>query len=217
MKKFGTRAKVLDFGCGQGAFLKSLKNEGAQQLTGFDFVVYPELNSLAGVDIVDDLDLLVAKGEKFDVIRMNHVIEHLHNVDKIMQQLSRLLTPRGIIIGQTPNPRHYTAKLFNTFWGPLHYPYHTTLFSTVGMGIAANRWNLKLQTTTSCLLTSGWALSWENLIKVMMRSKTEGRISIYTALIFLSLPLAALDKLISRRASANYDFKLKLTVINEKI
>jgi SAM-dependent methyltransferase len=205
----GRDAAVLDFGCGQGGFLRSLRDAGSTQLTGFDFVLYPELSQLSGARFVDDLAALVRQGERFDVIRMSHVIEHLTDPDGTMRALQRLLAPGGCIAGQTPNPAHYTARLMGSFWGPLHYPYHTVLFSTAGLGRAASRWNLRLAHTAGTILPTGWAMSLDNHLKDLSGSRTRGRTAAYTLLMAACLPLALLDRALSRGATANFDFRLE--------
>ena len=208
LRRYGRDAAVLDFGCGQGGFLGSLARAGCTRLAGFDFVLYGELAALRGARFFDDLDALRDSGLTFDVIRMRHVIEHLTDPDGVMGALAGLLAPGGRIIGQTPNAAHYTVRLMGTYWGGLHYPYHTVLFSPAGLGTAAARWGLRLAETTGALLPTGWAMSWENLLKARTGSRKRGRTAAYTALMALGMPLALMDRVISPKATANFDFEL---------
>jgi hypothetical protein len=125
-----------------------------------------------------------------------------------MHTLAGLLRPGGRIVGQTPNGAHYTARLMGGYWGPLHYPYHTLLFSPRGLALAARRWALRLEATSGALLPTGWAMSWENLAKQALRSRGRGRSPAYAVLMACGLPFALLDKLLSPRATANFDFTL---------
>ena len=206
--RHGARARVLDFGCGQGGFLRSLRAAGAPDVAGFDFVLYPELAAIDGVRWFDNLDALAASGLVFDVIRMRHVIEHLTDVDGTLALLAGLLAPGGCIVGETPNAGHYTARLMGGWWGPLHFPYHTVLFSVAGLRHAAERAGLALASTGGSLLPTGWAMSAENAMKAVTGSRRRGRSPVYAALMAASMPFALLDLLLGREATANFGFVL---------
>ena len=208
VRRYGRDASVLDFGCGQGGFLRALAQAGCSRLAGFDFVLYDDLASLSGVRFFDSIDAIRASGARFHVIRMQHVIEHLTDLDGRMTILSDLLEDDGQIIGQTPNAAHYTARLMGQYWGPLHFPYHTMLFSPAGLDRAAARWRLQLRETAGAILPTGWALSGENMLKHACGSRTRGRTALYTVLVALSMPMALLDRVLSHEATANFDFVL---------
>jgi SAM-dependent methyltransferase len=208
VRRYGRDASILDFGCGQGGFLRVLARAGCARLAGFDFVLYRELASLSGVRFFDSVDAIRGSGLRFRVIRMQHVIEHLTDPDATMKVLGGLLEDGGEIVGQTPNAAHYTARLMGQCWGPLHFPYHTVLFSPTGLERAAGRWQLRLRRTAGVLLPTGWALSAENLWKRASGSRTRGRTALYSALMALSMPMALLDRALSAEATANFDFVL---------
>lgn len=212
LRQFGTAdaggPAVLDFGCGQGGFLRVLAAAGCTRLAGFDFVLYPELASIPGARFFDDLDDIRDSGLRFDVIRLRHVIEHLTELDPTVRALAELLAPGGRLIGQTPNAAHYTARLMGGYWGPLHYPYHTVLFSPEGLRRTAARSGLVLRATSGSILPTGWAMSGENFLKQVTGSRRRGRTSLYTLLMAASMPLAILDRLVTPAATANFDFEL---------
>lgn len=208
LREFGQDPAVLDFGCGQGGFLRELAAAGCTRLAGFDFVLYPELASFSGARFFDDLDEIRASGLRFDVIRLRHVIEHLTDLDATLRKLTELLTPAGRLIGQTPNAAHYTARLMGSYWGPLHFPYHTVLFSPEGLRRTAARSGLVLRRTTGSVLPTGWAMSGENFLKQVTGSRRRGRTAVYTLLMAATLPLAVLDRLLTPAATANFDFEL---------
>lgn len=208
LKEFGGDPAVLDFGCGQGAFLQVLAAAGCRRLAGFDFVLYPELASNPVARFFDDLDDIRESGLRFDVIRLRHVIEHLTELDDTVRQLSELLAPGGRLIGQTPNAAHYTSRLMGGYWGPLHFPYHTVLFSPEGLRRTAARSGLVLRRTAGSILPTGWAMSAENFLKQVTGSRRRGRSSLYTLLMAASMPLAIVDRLVSPAATANFDFEL---------
>lgn len=209
IKTYGKGKIILDFGCGQGVFLKSLLDEGVEDLYGFDFVEYEENKDFRDINFYYSLDDIKLLTKKFDIIRLNHVIEHFCDLDFTIKILLTLLKDDGLIIGQTPNANHYTSKLWRDFWGNLHYPYHTIIFSKKGLSVLFERHESKLIKTVGTNLTNGWALSIENFIKEKLRLKVRGRTFFYIFLILISFPISTLDHLIRPRGSANFNFFVK--------
>lgn len=115
---------VLDFGCGPGWMLRSFngnfKKVGiensklARVQAGIYFDVYPSISDIAGY---------------FDLIIINHVIEHLVNPIETMIKLCELLAPNGRIIVGTPNFASAMAVLFKEKYRMLNEPTHISLFS----------------------------------------------------------------------------------------
>lgn len=71
-----------------------------------------------------------ASKEKFDLILMLNLIEHVPDPDQIIRASAKLLSPRGRILIQTPNFRSLDAFLFRyRSWGGYHCPRHFVLFS----------------------------------------------------------------------------------------
>jgi len=208
LARYGGHVSVLDFGCGQGGFLRALAALGCTGLAGFDFVLYEELHDTPSTRFYDDVDAILESDQRFDVIRMRHVVEHLTDLDGTMGKLARLLAPGGRIIGETPNAAHYTSTLMGKYWGPIHFPYHTVVFSVRGFEQAAQRWGLELVETSGALLPTGWAMSCENMLKAWTGSRRRGRTSIYALLMAAAMPLALIDRLVQPRATANFDFVL---------
>lgn len=82
--------KILDLGCGNS------KEEGA---LGIDYCSSP------GVDIVHDLDVYPwpLENDSFDLVVCKHIIEHLDNVIKAMEEIHRILKKGGTAKIYTPH------------------------------------------------------------------------------------------------------------------
>jgi 2-polyprenyl-3-methyl-5-hydroxy-6-metoxy-1,4-benzoquinol methylase len=128
--------RVLDFGCGSGAFLSF-----ARELGWHPFGVEMDVNA-ASVVRSDGLNVLArslaeldGKYEAFfDVITLSHVIEHLHQPAKEIQRCFRLLKPGGLLWIETPNVDSFGFKLFGRYWRGLEAPRHLVLFNEGSLG-----------------------------------------------------------------------------------
>jgi 2-polyprenyl-3-methyl-5-hydroxy-6-metoxy-1,4-benzoquinol methylase len=68
--------------------------------------------------------------EKFDIILLLNLIEHLPNPLDILSKCKNLLNDDGIIVIQTPNYESLDCKLFRNFnWAGFHTPRHFILFN----------------------------------------------------------------------------------------
>ncbi|MCS7025749.1 MAG: methyltransferase domain-containing protein [Bryobacteraceae bacterium] len=94
--------KILDVGCGRK------KYPGA---------IGVDRNPATAADVLCDLDHFPYpfRDSSFDQIRAIHVIEHLADVIKTLEEFHRLLKPGGRIVLVTP---HYTD--FSSFCDPTH-------------------------------------------------------------------------------------------------
>lgn len=84
--------------------------------------------------------------EKFDVILMSQVIEHVYEPNLILSNAKKLLRPWWRIIISTPNFESKNKEIYWKKWINRHVPYHTILFSKKTFEeIAQNVW-LKIKT-----------------------------------------------------------------------
>ncbi len=113
--------KVLDFGSGNAAFINLAKNI-AKEAVGLEidetFKEYFIQNNLQIITNLQETD------EKFDVITIFHVLEHLQNPKETLQEISEKLAPKGEIIIEVPSSNDALLKVYNnkgfknfTYWG----------------------------------------------------------------------------------------------------
>lgn len=105
-------ANVLDIGCGAGAFGAALKRErGADAVTGIELnpeaasVARSQLDSVLVGDIVTVLPEL--RGQTFDVIVLNDILEHLVDPEGLLGQLHEYIADDGRIVASIPNVREF--------------------------------------------------------------------------------------------------------------
>jgi len=65
----------------------------------------------------------------FDVIIMNHVIEHVHDPHSLFSECFRILRPAGRLVIVTPNILSLGHRLFKDAWFPLDPPRHLRVYT----------------------------------------------------------------------------------------
>lgn len=88
---------ILDIGCGSGDFLRQLKKEGFQALSGV------EPNKAMQQSIKQELNICIygdvseIKQQKFDCISLVKVIEHLSDPSSVINRSNELLNENGLL------------------------------------------------------------------------------------------------------------------------
>lgn len=126
---------LLDIGCGTGDFLKVCENdgwnitgiepnEGARNLAKNKFADYSSF-----YESVEDLKKNETYFQKFDVITMWHVLEHVPNLDETIYNLKQFLKPKGTLVIAVPNFKSFDAEYYKEFWAAYDVPRHLWHFS----------------------------------------------------------------------------------------
>jgi len=103
--------RILDLGCGTGAFLARLERMGYARLTGVDIAV-PDVPG-GGVTLLEgDLDsgALPLAPAAVDVVVSIEVFEHLENPGAVLAELARIVRPGGQVLLTTPNLHSLEAR-----------------------------------------------------------------------------------------------------------
>ncbi|MFV1852278.1 MAG: class I SAM-dependent methyltransferase [Thalassospira sp.] len=103
-EKLGREVKVLDFGCGNGEELARYIVSETIDYTGID-IHLPSLEH-ARAELGNDKAVFLSEvpdGEKYDVIIMSEVLEHLDEPVEILKRLVPKLRSDGIFICSVPN------------------------------------------------------------------------------------------------------------------
>lgn len=180
--KVNKNSYILDYGCGTGEILNNFSKSGYKNLYASDFVRHKNLEK----KIKFSKNIEKFKNIKFDLIIINHVIEHVPDPLNFLLKLKSKLKPKGKIIGQTPNYKDFTFNLFGDTWGALHQPYHLNLFSKISLKKLCSESSLNIK-ISQAFMPTGISMSLENLIKKFFNIKRKGRLKIYPFLILCSL------------------------------
>jgi len=127
-------ARVLDYGCGSGLFLRRLREFG-HEVEGVDFdPVAVSAVRASGIacrtpDEVPDDEWRAS----FDAITLSHVIEHVPDPRALLGQLASWLKPGGSLFIECPNANATGLALFGRYWRGLEAPRHLAIPSPDGL------------------------------------------------------------------------------------
>jgi 2-polyprenyl-3-methyl-5-hydroxy-6-metoxy-1,4-benzoquinol methylase len=129
----GDQGKILDVGTGSGMLLRQVArikgSTGNLYANDFSDSVLAPLRKEGFQTLVGQAGNLVTP-DRFAVICMNQVLEHLQNPVRVVHRLVELLAPGGYVFIETPNIASLDARIFGArFWGGYHIPRHFWLFS----------------------------------------------------------------------------------------
>ncbi len=143
------KGRLLDVGCGNGRYLNEMRRLG-WQVEGLD--PDPLSVSLArdkyNLNVHETtLENSVLHDESYDVITLNHVIEHLHDPAACLSKCIKLLRPGGHLIIRTPNADSLGHRVFGESWFPLEVPRHFYIFSSQSLRSLAEKVGFEVRFT----------------------------------------------------------------------
>lgn len=170
--------EILDFGCGDGEFVKEGRAKGIN-LYGVDVFYKGGVNlsvvkekGLFGNSIFKIEDNKIPfEDNRFDIVVSNMVFEHVDNLDMACQEISRTLKPGGVLISMFPIKETFLeghCSIYFSHWitTNLSLRYYYLLFFRC-LGFGANKEDNKNYKV--------WAKYWSNWISdyTFYRNKKE--------------------------------------------
>jgi len=138
-KHYGNIGRFLDVGCGAGTIVDKMEklgwiSDGLE--TGDNYkLTYDKLEINVYDKTVENFD----NKYKYDLILMNHVIEHIHDPIKLFEKLEELLTENGVISIITPDTDKWNER--NNNWIYLNASFvgeHTIVYNKSSLEHLAN-------------------------------------------------------------------------------
>lgn len=121
---------LLDIGCGAGFFMDEAKNNG-WNVMGIDTAAIPINHATKKLKLhaVQKNILDFNSEEKFDVITLQQVIEHISNPYPILKKIKSQLKASGLLCVSTPNINSWLSQIlkerFNYIIPPEHLIYYS--------------------------------------------------------------------------------------------
>lgn len=147
----------LEVGVGSGTLLAYAAGRGAS-VSGCDLsaAVCRHVRATHGVAMVHGPVSALPVAACFDVVVMNHVLEHTGDPVAVLQQIRSRLRPGGIVHIAVPNVASWNAR----FAGWTSYvPYHLVYFTPDTLRRAVEQAGLTVVKAETCEPFSGWFLT----------------------------------------------------------
>ena len=125
-------AHMLDFGCHDGKFGQMIKSYRNIDYVGVDKNLDAIKNAPQDILIKELVFPLPFTNEEFDAITMFEVLEHIHDQNKVLTEIFRVLKPNGFLIVSVPR-QHIFSFLdlanFKFIFPNLHRYYYSFMHS----------------------------------------------------------------------------------------
>src|SRR6478609_2938708 len=139
-QKSGT---ILDYGCGTGEFLNTCTT-ASWKCIGVEPSSEARLKAEHLTNLKLSQSLSKITSDKFDVITLWHVLEHIEDLNEKLSELKNHLAQDGTIFIAVPNYESLDGKLYQSHWAGYDVPRHLWHFSQTTMGKLLSNHGLKL-------------------------------------------------------------------------
>ena len=137
--------RILDIGCGEGAFLHELHKLGFRNLVGIDPYI-KQSKEMTNIKILK-IDLLNFDAHfKYDLVTFNHSFEHLiENPFEILSKVFSILENKGYCIIRMPTTSSFAWDHYRENWFQIDAPRHTIIYSLRGIEILAEKTGFQIE------------------------------------------------------------------------
>ncbi len=140
-----TKGRLLDIGSGTGGFVQEMSSSG-WEVTALE--PDPDARRVAketfGVKVEEAGKLFTLESGSYDIISLWHVLEHVHELHRYLEQMKFLLKENGRILIAVPNYTSKDAAIYKEYWAAYDVPRHLYHFSPGSMQVLLEKHGLKL-------------------------------------------------------------------------
>jgi len=183
--------KILDVGAGSGRLLKMLRKAGFKNILGVEPFIDNDI-IIQNADCINTV--LVKKGfvydikETFDIVMLNHSLEHMPEQQESLSYIHELLNDKGICIISIPTVSSFAWNKYREYWFNLDAPRHYYLHSIKSFELLAKKAKLnvdkiKYSSNFSQIIKSEYYrknMNWREMDKKLYSPLGLIKMSIYT-------------------------------------
>ncbi len=208
--------RLLDIGCGSGAFVKLARQ------AGFDAFGVDSSQGAVNAGIEAGVERLVcateqdlrAAGEQYDIVALFHTLEHVLEPFQYLKRVRELLKKPGSLIVQVPNRESYQARIYGTRWYGLDCPRHVCNYTRHSLLYLLGRCGFRIQKirhfslrdNAAAIVSSAFPSldPMSGKVRALRESRKDGSLSSivkeasYLGLVFSAQPLALLEAALQR-------------------
>jgi SAM-dependent methyltransferase len=204
------QGRLFDVGAGDCRHFDAIREYSQLTFSGVD--LKPEMVEKArarGYDVtlgmLETMDITPHVGQ-YDIVSMNHVVEHVLDPDLLLKRALALLKPGGYVVGQLPTSSCWELSIFGRYWGGHHYPRHLQAISREGLADALTRAGftgvrvMSVPHVQTSLSLQNWLVGhgWKPRMKF-------GKTPIYNLLLLVALPFEAVAYAAGRCGIVNFE------------
>jgi 2-polyprenyl-3-methyl-5-hydroxy-6-metoxy-1,4-benzoquinol methylase len=115
--RINKNSKILDIGCSTGGFLNEFKKRGFNNLLGLD----PSEKAIETTKKLYNIDGIICDifsfetDKKFDLITMSAVLEHIVDINKLMEKINSLLSDNGYLFIEVPDATQFQDFIYTPY------------------------------------------------------------------------------------------------------
>ncbi len=145
-KQFKSAGSAFEMGCGDGLMLAMLRDLGWRVLgSERTEAAARAARERHGVEVLAGGLELVDPAQKFDLLILNQVLEHLDDPGQVVAGLASRLAPGGKLIVGVPNFGSWQARFSGAKWFHLDPPRHLHHFSLSSLGALMRNHGLEIE------------------------------------------------------------------------
>ena len=133
---------ILDNGCGAGALLRALRDQGFTNLSGVDPFI---------TQSITEPYLQITKGEIFDLkgpydlVMFHHSLEHVAEPEKYLKAAASICAQGGAVLVRIPVSGGNGWREYGEYWYPLDAPRHLAIPTPMSLKSLGQRCGLQFQ------------------------------------------------------------------------
>lgn len=128
--EFPTDIQILEIGCGEGLLLDLLRQKGFLNVKGIEPSKSASIRAKQrGLNVINSYFDESMINEKFDLVIMSHVLEHINDPSIFISKIASILNPKGNLMLTQTNYKGLIPKVKKDnwyAWVPEHHFWHFT-------------------------------------------------------------------------------------------